>query len=530
MVGNKQYLPWNDIFRAPRASRGLGRAAPEPVFSSSFMNFAFRRFFPVSCALVAGLAWGAPQPALAQRATPKPGTAQGSAKGATKSLTKNAGVAAWLTTADKAVLFRPQAGRLPFGAATNANPTIAIDERQKYQTIDGFGFCLTGGSAQLLHQMAPAERARLLRELFATDGNNIGVSYLRVSIGASDLDERVFSYDDLPAGQTDPELAHFSLAPDQAHLLPVLREILAINPAIKIMASPWSPPTWMKTNGESKGGSLKPEFYDAYARYFVKYLQGMRAAGVRIDAVTVQNEPLHPGNNPSLLMLAAEQAAFIGRSLGPTFRAAGLDTKIIAYDHNADRPDYPLAVLDDAVAAPYVDGSAFHLYAGPIEALSKVHDAHPDKNVYFTEEWVGVKSKFDDNLRWHVKNLIVGATRNWSRNVLEWNLAADPQQNPHTPGGCTECLGALTLAGNNVTRNEAYYIIAHASKFARPGSVRIASTLPAALPNVAFQAPGGRYVLVVLNDSAAPQRFNIRHQGRQVAASLPAGAVGTYTW
>ncbi len=476
------------------------------------------RSFFATCTLWALLAAGAPQGIQAQRA-PK-----------TKGSAKSMGVATWLTTADKSALFQPQPGQLQFGAATNANPTIEVDERQKFQTIDGFGYCLTGGSAQLLHQMGMAERAKLLRELFATDGNNIGVSYLRVSIGASDLDERVFSYDDLPAGQTDPELVHFSLSPDQPYLLPVLKEILAINPAIKILASPWSPPTWMKTNGESKGGSLKPEFYDAYARYFVKYLQGMRAAGVRIDAITVQNEPLHPGNNPSLLMLAGQQAEFIKKSLGPAFRTAKLDTKIIAYDHNADRPDYPLTVLNDPEAAQYVDGSAFHLYAGPIEALSKVHDAHPDKNVYFTEEWVGSKSKFDENLRWHVKNLIIGATRNWSRNVLEWNLAADPQQNPHTPGGCTECLGALTLAGNNVTRNEAYYIIAHASKFARPGSVRIASTLPAALPNVAFQAPGGQRVLVVLNDSVEPKTFNISHQGRQVAASLPAGSVGTYIW
>ena len=473
--------------------------------------------FLASGVLLALLATG-PQSALAQRAAKSKGAAQG------------ASVAAWLTTADKTVLFQPQAGALKFAAGTNANPTIEVDEAKTYQTIDGFGYCLTGGSAQLLHQMAPAERAKLLRELFGTAGNGIGVSYLRLSIGASDLDDRVFSYDDLPAGQTDPALAHFSLAPDQAHLLPVLKEILAINPAIKILGSPWSPPTWMKTNGESKGGSLKPEFYDAYARYFVKYIEGMKAAGVRIDAITVQNEPLHPGNNPSLLMPAEQQAEFIGQHLGPAFRQARLDTKIICYDHNADKPEYPLTVLNDATAAPYVDGSAFHLYAGPIEALSKVHDAHPDKNVYFTEQWVGSKSKFAENLRWHTKTLIIGATRNWARTVLEWNLAADPQQNPHTPGGCTECLGAITLAGNTVARNEAYYIIAHASKFVRPGSVRIASTLPDKLPNVAFLTPRGQRVLVVLNDGAATQAFNIRQGARQMTTTLAAGAVGTYIW
>ena len=199
----------------------------------------------------------------------------------------------------------------------------------------------------------------------------------------------------------------------------MLREILAINPAIKLLASPWSPPAWMKTNGNSKGGSLRPEFYPAYARYFVKYVQQMRAEGVRIDAVTVQNEPLHPGNNPSLLMLAEQQADFVKNHLGPAFKAAKLDTKIIIYDHNADRPDYPLTILRDPAARRYVDGSAFHLYAGPIEALSQVHDAYPDKHVYFTEQWVGSKSDFAENLPWHVRTLLIGAT---------------PQLGPHRAG------------------------------------------------------------------------------------------------
>ncbi|WP_022826072.1 glycoside hydrolase family 30 protein [Hymenobacter norwichensis] len=437
----------------------------------------------------------------------------------------------WLTNPDKSVLFKSQIALTWSTAAAQAGtPVIEIDEKQTFQTIDGFGYCLTGGSAELLHRMGAKERNALLQELFATDGNNIGVSYLRLSIGASDLDAAVFSYDDLPEGQTDPTLAKFSLAPDQAHLIPVLKEILTINPRLKILGSPWSPPTWMKTNNNSKGGSLKPEFYDAYARYFVKYIQGMKAQGIRIDAVTVQNEPLHPGNNPSLLMLAEQQAEFVKKNLGPSFKAAKLDTKIIVYDHNADRPDYPLTILNDPEARKYVDGSAFHLYAGPIDTLSKVHDAYPDKNIYFTEQWVGSKSKFADNLPWHVRTLIIGATRNWARTVLEWNLAADPQQNPHTPGGCTECRGALTLDGNTVTREDAYYIIAHASKFARPGSVRIQSTASKTLPNVAFKAPNGQKVVIVQNNTAMPQTFSLRHQGKLLTSALKPGAVGTYVW
>ncbi|WP_210490000.1 glycoside hydrolase family 30 protein [Rufibacter aurantiacus] len=437
----------------------------------------------------------------------------------------------WLTTADKSSLFQKQAQPLAFtDAAATTSSVIDIDDQQTFQTIDGFGYTLTGGSAYHLHKMTPAARAAILKELFATDGNNIGVSYLRVSIGASDLDEKVFSYNDLPEGQTDPNLEKFSLAPDREFLIPVLKEILAINPKIMILGSPWSPPTWMKTNNNSKGGSLKPEWYDAYAKYFVKYVQEMAKEGITIDAITVQNEPLHPGNNPSLLMLAPDQAVFVKNHLGPAFQKANVKTKIIVYDHNLDRPDYPITILNDPEAKKYIDGSAFHLYGGKIEAMSEVHNAHPDKNVYFTEQWIGAPGKFPGDLKWHVRELIIGAPRNWSRNVLEWNLAADPQQKPHTPGGCTECLGALTIDGDTVIRNPAYYVIAHASKFVRPGSVRIASNVPTNLPNVAFKTPKGERVVIVLNNGETTQTFNIRHKGKTVAATLNAGAVGTYVW
>lgn len=441
-------------------------------------------------------------------------------------------VAVWLTDPGRPVLFVQQPS-IPFlnvsGKPADSNtPTIHINASQTYQTIDGFGYTLTGGSAMLISRMNAAARSSLLQELFSTEGAGIGVSYLRVSIGASDLDERVFSYDDLPAGETDPKLAKFSLAPDNEYLIPVLKQILAINPALKILGSPWSPPPWMKSNGNTKGGSLKLEFYDAYARYFVRYIQGMQAAGIRIDAITIQNEPLHPGNNPSLLMLPAEQALFIKQNLGPTFKKAGIKTKIILYDHNADRPDYPITVLNDPDARPYIDGSAFHLYAGPISALSEVHKAYPDKNLYFTEQWIGAPGNLKGDLVWHVRELIIGATRNWSRTVLQWNLAADPEQKPHTPGGCDQCLGAITINGNSVKRNPAYYNVAVASKFVRPGSVRIESDLPKSLPNVAFKTPEGRVVLIVLNDSPTTHRFAIENNGKRAVTALPGGAVGTY--
>lgn len=435
----------------------------------------------------------------------------------------------WLSDPGRNLKFAEQTAAVATGRI-EAVTDITVDPASVHQVMDGFGFALTGGSAMHLHNMSPVARKALLTELFDDQDRNIGVSYLRVSLGASDLDERVFSYDDLPEGRTDVAMEHFSLDEDRKHLIPVLKEILQINPGLKIMASPWSPPVWMKTNGQSVGGSLKPEFYDAYARYFVKYVQGMAGEGIAIDAITVQNEPLHPGNNPSLLMPADEQAAFIKKSLGPAFRSAGLKTKIIIYDHNADRPDYPIAILDDPEANPYIDGSAFHLYGGRIDALSSVHEAHPDKNLYFTEQWIGAPGNFAGDLRWHIRELIIGASRNWCKTVIEWNLAADENQDPHTPGGCDRCLGGVTLSGDAVTRNPAYYIIAHASKFVRPGSHRIASTLTRDLPSVAFKTPEGRLVVIVLNNSAAGQSFNILAGDRALNSSLSPGAVGTYVW
>ena len=229
-------------------------------------------------------------------------------------------------------------------------------------------------------------------------------------------------------------------------------------------------------------------------------------------------------------MQASEQADFIKNHLGPAFRNAGLSTKIIVYDHNADRPDYPLAILNDPDAKQYVDGSAFHLYGGPISALTQVRNAHPDKAVYFTEQWVGGPGNFGNDLQWHIENLIIGATRNWSRNVLEWNLAADPNYRPFTNGGCSSCLGALTIGGNTVSRNVAYYIIAHASKFVRPGSVRIASNHAGALLNVAFKNPDGKKVLIVLNKANTAETFNIKFNEKIVTVTLDSGAVGTFVW
>ena len=294
-------------------------------------------------------------------------------------------VSEWLTTPDRSSLLKQQNSDLSFAGGSPADTVIDIDDK-KYQTIDGFGFALTGGSAQLIEHMDAAPRAALLKQLFSTEGDGIGVSYLRVSVGASDMNDHVYSYDDLPEGLTDAKMEKFSIEPDRADVIPVLKQILTINPKIKILASPWSAPLWMKTTGVARGGVLKPEYFEAYATYFVKYIQAMKAEGINIDALTVQNEPLNEKNTPSMLMLESELGDFIENNLGPAFQKAGIKTKIVLYDHNLDHPAYPLSILKDPKANKYVEGTGFHLYGGTVAAFDQVHDAFPKKNLYFTEQ------------------------------------------------------------------------------------------------------------------------------------------------
>ena len=440
----------------------------------------------------------------------------------------------WLTKGDRSALLALQPAALHFSAEAPPASARVIDvnDMQQYQPIDGFGFALTGGSAQLLMHMSSERRSALLKELFAPDGDGIHASYLRVSIGSSDMNDHAYTYDDLPAGQTDPQLAKFSLAIDRADVIPALKEILAINPRIPILGSPWSAPAWMKTNDALKGGHLKHEDYSAYANYFVKYIQGMQAEGIHLTAITVENEPLNPKNTPSTVMFAPEEDEFIARYLGPAFAAAGIKTGIQVYDHNPDVPSYPLSVLADPAASKYVEGTAFHLYGGAADTFTRVHDEYPNKNLYMTEqsvtEWPSASNIDIDE---PVERVLIGATRNWSRNVLLWNLAADPHSGPHTnDGGCTECRGAITLDGDTVTRNVAWYALAHFSKFVPPGSLRVGSNLLEQLSNVAFLTPEGKVVLVVSNTGNFPATFIIRYHGETLTTTLPEESVGTYVW
>ena len=429
----------------------------------------------------------------------------------------NEAVSVWMTTGDKSKLLQQQANvNFAADAGTNAT-TITVDEAATFQTMDGFGFTLTQGSAKVISGLASTQQSDLLNELFSSGG--IGISAIRISIGASDLSESSYSYRDG---------ASFSLAgPDLTYLIPMIKKILAINPNIKILATPWSAPRWMKTNGGWIGGSLNTSNYGDYATYFLDYLNAMKAQGITIWAITPQNEPENPYNEPSMLMNATEELNFVNNNLGPKIRGAGYNTKIIGFDHNCDNTNYPTTVAN---GSSYIDGSAFHLYAGDISALTTVKNA-TNKNVYFTEQWTSSTGSFSGDLNWHTQNITVGSTRNWSKTVFEWNLANDANMAPHTPGGCTTCLGAITVNSSTAfTRNVAYYIIAHVSKFVNPNAVRISSNISGTIQNAAFKNPDGSKVLIAGNNGGSSSTFKIKWGTQSFTYTLPAGAVATFKW
>jgi glucosylceramidase len=413
---------------------------------------------------------------------------------------------------------------------TQSIDTVYFNDQIQFQKIEGFGYTLTGGSAYLLHQMPVQNRAAILKELFGQGPNDLNINYLRISIGASDLDATVFSYDDLMEGEVDPALKKMSIAKDQEFLIPILKEIQSIQPHLKLIASPWSPPVWMKDNRQSKGGHLLPQFYATYAQYFVKYIQMMQAEGLIINAVTIQNEPEHGGNNPSMLMTAVEQNAFIKNHLGPAFKKQGIQTEIVIWDHNADHPNYPIQILNDSLTKSFISAAAFHLYLGHESALSKLHQAHPDKKIYFTEQWTGAKGNFAGDFMWHMEHIVIGTMSNWSSMVLEWNLANDPTYGPHTPGGCTECLGALTIAGSDLKRNVSYYIIGQVAPFIPAGSARIQTTSSNnQIQSIGFKRPDGKKVLVALN-TGKEAVFTIDFEHKKYNFTLPEKSASTIVW
>jgi len=441
------------------------------------------------------------------------------------------------TTADGAILLQPQTS-VAFGTGgSSSGPVIAVNESSKYQQMDGFGASLTDSSAWLAaNKLTPAQQSSLWQSLFSSSAG-IGISFLRQPMGATDFSASGdYSYDDVHAGQTDPNLANFSIGHDTAYILPLLRQALAINPAIKVVAVPWSPPAWMKTSGTMNGGNMNPAYFPSLAQYFVKFVQDYQQQGVPIYAVMPQNEPLNSNSSyPTEYLAANDEATFIGTNLGPGFASAGLGSvKILDYDHNWDNPSYPETVLANASAASYVAGSAFHCYAGNVSAQTTVKDAYPNKDIWFTECSGTVGSSFGGDLAWNMENLVIGATRNWARSVSLWNLALDQNSGPQN-GGCSNCRGVVTIDDSTspptITNNVEYYVLGHAAKFVVPGAYRIDSNTfgSGGVEDVAFQNPDGSIVLIVLN-SGASGSFTVNWNNQSFTYNLASGAVATFKW
>jgi glucosylceramidase len=441
----------------------------------------------------------------------------------------------YVTTGDRTKLLSREAdirfGDAPVGPVT----TIDVDETLTYPEIVGFGASLTDASAWLIqHKLTLPQREALLQELFGREPG-VAFSFVRVDMGASDFSLAHYSYDDMPAGQTDPTLANFSIEPDRAETIPILKRALAINPRLSVMASPWSAPGWMKTTGSMIKGTLRPEAYAPFAEYFRRFIQAYAAEGIPIHAITVQNEPhFEPENYPGMRLDPAARAKFVGEYLGPLLARTGIRTRILDWDHNWDEPSSPLQVLADSTARRYVSGVAWHCYGGDVSTQSVVRDAYPDKDVFFTECSGGAWApRFADNLVWTVRNLIIGGTRNWARGVLMWNLALDEQHGPHT-GGCGDCRGVVTInsSDGSVTRNEEYYAFAHASLFVRPGARRIASSSGVeGIESVAFRnSDDGSKALIVVNTNAQEKTFAVAFAGQAFAYTLPPSAIATLRW
>ena len=446
-------------------------------------------------------------------------------------------VQGWLTTGDQTQLLHRQAD-IAWQSTPAAAADITVDPAQRFQVIAGFGASLTDASAWLIqHRLSPAQREVLLRDLFTRDTGGAGFDLLRLTIGASDFSRTHYSLADQPPGRTDPQLASFSIDANRADVLPVVKRALALNPQLQVMASPWSAPGWMKTTDSLIKGSLKPEMEDMFARYLVRYVQAYRAEGVPIFALTIQNEPhFEPDDYPGMRVEAAQRARIDGRHLGPMLRQQGLKVQIIDWDHNWDEPQSPLAVLADPVARRYVDGVGWHCYADVkhLGNQTRVHEAHPDKDTWFTECSGGAWAPhWPQSLPWVARHIVIGATRGWARGVLMWNLALDENHGPHL-GGCKDCRGVVTIDSRTgeVTRNLEYYALAHASRFVRPGARRIASTAGSdGIDTVAFvNADDGSRVLVVGNSAALSRSLTVREGGRAFTVTLPRESMATYVW
>lgn len=458
---------------------------------------------------------------------------------------KNDGAKAILTTADRAQSFHRTTPDLSRKAASDL--IITLNPSVRYQQMDGFGAAVTGSTCYNLMKMAPADRTRFLKQTFSGK-EGLGFSYIRISIGCSDFSLSEYTCCDTPG------IENFALQSEEKdYVIPVLKEILAINPGIKILGSPWTCPKWMKVDNLTDrrpfdswtSGQLNPDCYQDYAAYFVKWVQAFAAEGITIYSVTPQNEPLNRGNSASLFMGWKEELAFVKEALGPAFRSAGLDTKIYAFDHNynydnmAEQQDYPLKIYDDEVAAAFLTGAAYHNYGGKREELNDIRSRRPDKELIFTETSIGMWNdgrNLQKRLMEDMREVALGTVNNWCKAVIVWNLMLDTERGPNREGGCRTCYGAVDISSNDyktLTYNSHYYIIGHLSAVVKPGAFRIESKADASngLMYSAFENPDGTVAFVVLNAGDGESRFSLTADGKNyLNCQLPAKSVGSYLW
>jgi glucosylceramidase len=442
-----------------------------------------------------------------------------------------------ITSGDRSKLLAEQP-RISFSPERDSGSlVIRVDETKQYQVMDGFGGSLTDSSAWLIaNKLSASERARLMEQLFSFR-KGIGISFLRQPMGATDFSASGnYSYDDTSPGRADPNLTSFSVAHDDAYIIPLVRQAIAVNPALKIVALPWSPPAWMKTSQTMNGGTMNPAFFPSLADYFVRFVKYYEQKGIPIYAVSVQNEPLYSTTGyPSEYLASSDESTFIAKHLGPALDQGGLSrVKIFGYEHNWDDTHYPESVLGSA-AKHDVAGTAFHCYKGDPEAQSAVKTAFPGKDIWFTECSGITATGFAGDLRWNAERLLIGATRNWARSVSLWNLALDQNSGPRN-GTCVNCRGVVTIddsvSPSRVTFNVEYYVLGHLGKFCLPGAHRIDSNSfgPGSIEDVAFQNPDGTIALIVLNSASENRAFDVLGRNRTFHYELPAGAVATFFW
>jgi glucosylceramidase len=424
--------------------------------------------------------------------------------------------------------------------------TITLDPADRYQSIDGFGAAVTGSTCYNLLKMSQQNRTRFLKETFSpTEG--MGYSYIRISIGCSD-----FSLSEYTCCDTSG-IENFALQNEELnYVIPVLKEILAINPEIKIMGSPWTCPLWMKVNNLKDlqpynswtGGQLNPSYYNDYGTYFVKWIQAFEREGITIYSITPQNEPLNRGNSASLFMGWEEQRDFVKNALSPQLKAAGLKTKIYLFDHNYnydninDQNNYPVKIYDAGVDDEIVAGAAYHNYGGNRRELINIHSQYPDKELVFTETSIGTWNNgknFQVRLTKDMEDVALGTVNNWCKAVIVWNLMLDTDRGPNRKGGCTVCYGAVDIDRSDyatVTKNSHYYIIGHLSAVIKPGAVRIGAKgfTAEGITYSAFENTDGTYAFVLLNDTNENNTITLNDNNKHFSYEVPAKAVVSFRW